>query len=813
MSEKRESHVNELLKQLCSQQLSGVSAGSSEISRAYQRCCRTLDTRPLVCDENQVKEEIRKKLSTTKGYNVAHTYIDCYDNLVKLDGPKNRGGVLYFLTLLSDSKSKSDVVALLKTNPASSFRQSDSTAVAPCVLPNRDLAVKNRNEVLVKPRYATVVLSPETFDGYSEADLVRDLLFVFQGIATNAIRWEASRMCYVPQPAIKLPKPKLDLACKLAELGFLYKQIKSFVDQRLSEQSYGLIGQAFCSAIMQELREYYRLIATLENQNTLGKLSLHRLLVWSHDTFDQLRLLSSLCVQAGYLNGGALASSLHTFLQYGDPNFHLLVKKVLHITTRPLLEMLRRWIYEGECCDAYGEFFITVDSDTPEDLLWESKYSIRLEMLPSFISKQMAERILLIGKTINFIRVVCRDHSPINFPFSTVATTNQGLNDIIGPDLNGHVSEVYKITSSHLIGLLKKKYLLCEHLTAIRDYLLLGQGDFIQHLMDLICKDLSGLSSSLQTSMLQSKLETAQRATNAQYHNVDVIRRVSVIKLEESGGDTGWDVFTIDYVLNCPLTVIVNQDSRETYLCIFRMLWKTKRIEHGLRRMWGKTATWDRTLPHIVGDIREFRHQINIICCEMQHFISQVQYYINFEVLECSWKELENAVDTAENLDHIIEAHKRFLGIVSERLMLNQEHLQVLTKLYANYKNAINFMDAYDKAHEVLKKANIIRAKRHDSMNLKTKQGDWGIKAADEAAIVQEDKEFQAQLKAIAKIFTNNQSTFSTSLRDFLMALSLEADDSMKFLSLRIDFNEHYKQKHGNNFNGPYINRTKSVDA
>ncbi|KAL5248692.1 hypothetical protein ACHWQZ_G017773 [Mnemiopsis leidyi] len=506
MSDKRESHVNELLKQLCTQQLVGVSTGGSEVSRAYQRCCRTLDTRPLVCDENQINEEIRKKLSTTKGYNVAHSYTDCYDNLVKLDGPKNRGGVLYFLTLLSNSKSKSDVVALLKSNPPS-FKQSDSSVVAPCVLPNRDIAVKNRKDVLAKPRYATAVLSPETFDGYGEADLVRDLLFVFQGISTNAIRWEASKLCYIPQPALKLPKPKLDLACKLAELGFLYKQIKSFVDQRLSEQSYGLIGQAFCSAIMQELKEYYRLIAILENQNTSGKLSLHRLLVWSHDTFDQLRLISSLCTQAGYLNGGALASSLHTFLQYGDPNVHQLVKKVLHVTTRPLLEMLRRWIYEGECCDAYGEFFITVDSDTPEDLLWESKYSIRLEMLPSFISKQMAERILLIGKTINFIRVVCRDHSPINFPFSTVATTNQGLNDIIGPDLNGHVSEVYKITSSHLISLLKKKYLLCEHLTAIRDYLLLGQGDFIQHLMDLICKDLSGLSSSLQTSMLQSKLE------------------------------------------------------------------------------------------------------------------------------------------------------------------------------------------------------------------------------------------------------------------------------------------------------------------
>lgn len=54
-----------------------------------------------------------------------------------------------------------------------------------------------------------------------------------------------------------------------------------------------------------------------------------------------------------------------------------------------------------------------------------------------------------------------------------------------------------------------------------------------------------------------------------------------------------------------------------------------------------------------------------------------MQYYINFEVLECSWKELEHAVDTAENLDHIIEAHKLFLSIVTERLMLIKEKEEV----------------------------------------------------------------------------------------------------------------------------------------
>ena len=54
-----------------------------------------------------------------------------------------------------------------------------------------------------------------------------------------------------------------------------------------------------------------------------------------------------------------------------------------------------------------------------------------------------------------------------------------------------------------------------------------------------------------------------------------------------------------------------------------------------------------------------------------------MQYYINFEVLECSWKELEGSVDSAENLDSIIDAHKKFVSVVSERLMLDEEHRTV----------------------------------------------------------------------------------------------------------------------------------------
>jgi gamma-tubulin complex component 3 len=38
-------------------------------------------------------------------------------------------------------------------------------------------------------------------------------------------------------------------------------------------------------------------------------------------------------------------------------------------------------------------------------------------------------------------------------------------------------------TSNRLLALLKDKYKLMDHLRALKRYLLLGQGDFIQYLM------------------------------------------------------------------------------------------------------------------------------------------------------------------------------------------------------------------------------------------------------------------------------------------------------------------------------------------
>ena len=46
------------------------------------------------------------------------------------------------------------------------------------------------------------------------------------------------------------------------------------------------------------------------------------------------------------------------------------------------------------------------------------------------------------------------------------------------------------------------------------------------------------------------------RATNAQYSDGDIISRLDVQMFEVSPGDTGWDVFTLDYHVDGPILTV-----------------------------------------------------------------------------------------------------------------------------------------------------------------------------------------------------------------------------------------------------------------
>ena len=52
-------------------------------------------------------------------------------------------------------------------------------------------------------------------------------------------------------------------------------------------------------------------------------------------------------------------------------------------------------------------FKVGVDLQTPNEQFWSKKYHLKREFIPTFVTQNQAEKILLIGKSINFLREVC----------------------------------------------------------------------------------------------------------------------------------------------------------------------------------------------------------------------------------------------------------------------------------------------------------------------------------------------------------------------------------------------------------------------
>ncbi|KAF9930238.1 Gamma-tubulin complex component 3 [Linnemannia zychae] len=598
------------------------------------------------------------------------------------------------------------------------------------------------------------------------------------------------------------------LVNRLTELGWLYKKINQYIQMTLKDGSAGLVKQSFCSALQHELVDYFRLIAVLESHiatdaNATGSkgLTLKRLLVWTLDSLQRLRLMSVLVECCQDLNGGALVSMVHDYTQHGDPLIQQFVHHMLERISDPFYVMLQRWIYEGELEDPKTEFFIALDPEVEEEDMWQSKYFIRSEMLPAFIGMPLATKILSIGKSLNFLRHKCDDSDWILQNHGVgkckdhllAAEFSLKYGDIA--ELEGSIDAAYVGTSQRLLHLLSTKFKLIEHLTAIKRYILLGQGDFIQHLMESLGTNLSQPANTLFRHNLTGTLETAIRSTNAQYDDPDILRRLDVRLLEISPGDSGWDVFSLDYHVDSPVNTILTPVAMHQYLKMFNFLWRLKRVEHALSSAWRRQTTSVRAINRILELVPELHH-CRIVCGEMIHFVYQLQYYILFEVLECSWDELLKAIEnnnTTTDLDSLIEAHSKYLRDVTSKGLLAVSHdVNMMPKLLELLATILDYKIAQDNLYNYALAEIERRERLAQTAERRTRHGQWGLTDQDETLDRIPDEQFEELVPGLLRTLNEYSMQFKRELSELLITLSADGDSDLRFLSFRLDFNEFY---------------------
>lgn len=221
------------------------------------------------------------------------------------------------------------------------------------------------------------------------------------------------------------------------------------------------------------------------------EISLRRVLylIYDHHTkFEWLTYIVELCSDK---KGGALITAIHGFLQHGSKCVQQVTERVLTIVCKPLYIMLARWLLDGEINDLYNEFFIEIRDIIQAERLWHDKYHVRQQMIPSFITVEQANRILATGKNINFLRQICKDDGDLPGRESLQKLFDStSAEALFAPEqsIEFHtiLENVYKETSFRVLNLLKNNYGLYQQLQSLRKYLLLGQGDFIRHLMEVL---------------------------------------------------------------------------------------------------------------------------------------------------------------------------------------------------------------------------------------------------------------------------------------------------------------------------------------
>ncbi|GFZ14546.1 Spc97 / Spc98 family of spindle pole body (SBP) component [Actinidia rufa] len=411
------------------------------------------------------------------------------------------------------------------------------------------------------------------------------------------------------------------------------------------------------------------MVAQLEHQFRLGRLSIQGLWFYCQPMMGSMQALSIVVKKASANN--SVGSTILNLLQSqtkamaGDHAVRSLLEKLTQRAGSAYLGILERWVYEGVIDDPYGELFIAENKSLPKESLsqdydakyWRQRYSLK-DDIPSFL-ENAAGIILTTGKYLNVMRECGHNvQVPVseNSKLMTFGANHHYLECI---------KAAYEFASGELLNLIKEKYDLMGKLRSIKHYLLLDQGDFLVHFMDIARDELSKKPDEISVEKLQSLLDLALRTTAAAadpchedltccVERSTLIKRLSMLKdleidrtvcddsdLEEPVSITGLETFSLSYKVQWPLSLVISRKALTKYQLIFCFLFHCKHVDRQLCGAW------------------------------------QVH-----QVLEPNWHVMHNRLQTAKSIDEVIQYHDFFLEkCLRECLLLLPKLLKKVERL------------------------------------------------------------------------------------------------------------------------------------
>ncbi|XP_020084686.1 gamma-tubulin complex component 2-like [Ananas comosus] len=637
--------------------------------------------------------------------------------------------------------------------------------------------------------------------------VIEDLLSALVGIegryiSIKRVRGKDGHVVFQIDPSMDLALQ--ELTQRIFPLCEDFVLVSQFVESK-SHFKNGLVNHAFAAALNAFLIDYQAMVAQLEHQFRIGRLSVQGLWFYCQPMMGLLHALAIVVEKASSNNfsGSATLNLLQSQAKAmaGDNAVRSLLEKMTEHASTAYLAILERWVYEGVIDDPYGEFFIAENKSLKKESLtqdydakyWQQRYSLK-EGIPSFLTG-VAGTILTTGKYLNVMREC--GHSvqaplPENSKLMSFGSNHHYLECI---------KAAYDFASSMLLSLIKDKYDLVGKLRSMKRYFLLDQGDFLVHFMDIARDELTKRPEEISVEKLQSLLDLALRTTAAAadpchedltccVEKTSLLKRLINLKDLEGVADntdepepiqiTGLETFCLSYKVQWPLSLVISRKALTKYQLIFRLLFHCKHVSRQLCMAWQAHQGF-RSFSMLGTPIL----RSSILCRSMLKFINSLLHYLTFEVLEPNWHLMCNRLQSAISIDEVIQFHDFFLQkCLKECLLLSPQLLKKIEKLKSiclQYSASIQLLipsiyvpdpdSAFDAATTGTLKS---KSKRSSFRGEQLKLASQNIIISD--SIMKFEKEFNAELQSLAPILSNSSQAepYLTHLAQCILAVGTD---------------------------------------
>ncbi|XP_038605873.1 gamma-tubulin complex component 4 [Tachyglossus aculeatus] len=570
--------------------------------------------------------------------------------------------------------------------------------------------------------------------------MIHELLLALSGYPGAIFTWNKRTGLQVSQDLPFLHPSETSVLNRLCRLGTDYIRFTEFIEQytgHVQQQDHhpsqqgqgglhGIYLRAFCTGLDSALQPYRQALLDLEQEFLADP---HLTISHVNYSLDQFQLLfPSLMVvveqiKSQKIHGCQLLETVHKYSCGGLPPVRSALERILAVCHGVMYKQLSAWMLHGLLLDQHEEFFIkqgpsaggaaaaaaaTQPEEEDDDLglggltgkqlrelqdlrLIEEEnmlapslkqFSLRVEMLPSYIPVRAAEKILFVGESVQMFEnqnvTLARKGSILKNQEDTFAAElhrlkQQPLFSLV--DFELVVDWIRSTVAEHLWKLMVEDAGLLSQLKIIKDFYLLGRGELFQAFIDTA----QHMLKTPPTAVTEHDVNVAfqQSAHRVLLDDDNLLPRLHLTvdchgkepkdpaqAREGPSRDSspreapaaGWAALGLSYKVQWPLHILFTPAVLEKYNVVFRYLLSVRRVQAELQRCWAlqmqrKHLKSNRT------DAIKWRLRDH-----MAFLVDNLQYYLQVDVLESQFSQLLQQINSTRDFESIRLAHDHFLS-------------------------------------------------------------------------------------------------------------------------------------------------------